>query len=110
MEPADDYAGLGALRQARATDDSQGDTVGIYRVQAEIAAVHSTARIPGLVDWASIIGIRRYRRPGRSTASRRTTRRRGDALAAYREALATAPTDGVRLHFQRWVAELCPLA
>jgi RNA polymerase sigma-70 factor (ECF subfamily) len=48
-------AGLEALRLARAADDTADGVIGVYRAQAEIAAVHSTAARPEVVDWAAIV-------------------------------------------------------
>ncbi len=51
-------AGLAALQLAReAACAGPGDSsIGPYRVQAEIAAVHSTAPTPQSVDWVAIVG------------------------------------------------------
>lgn len=48
-------AGLEALQLARTAADAADGSIGVYRVQAEIAAVHSTAIRPGAVDWAAIV-------------------------------------------------------
>ena len=48
-------AGLEALRLARAAGDTADGVIGVYRAQAEIAAVHSTATRPEVVDWAAIV-------------------------------------------------------
>lgn len=48
-------AGLEALHLARTAVDVSDGSIGVYRVQAEIAAVHSTAMTPGAVDWAAIV-------------------------------------------------------
>lgn len=52
-------AGLASLRLAReapdAVDAAGHATVGPYRVQAEIASLHSTATTPGAVDWAAVV-------------------------------------------------------
>jgi RNA polymerase sigma-70 factor (ECF subfamily) len=49
-------AGLVALAQARAAEEkTKSGTVGPYRVQAEIAALHSTAINPGQLDWAAVV-------------------------------------------------------
>jgi RNA polymerase sigma-70 factor (ECF subfamily) len=44
--------GLRALQRSR---DGSGVTVGPYRVQAEIAALHATAAEPASTDWAGIV-------------------------------------------------------
>lgn len=48
-------AGLQALRIARGLTETDG-VVGVYRPQAEIAALHSTAASAGSTDWAEIVG------------------------------------------------------
>lgn len=48
-------AGLEALQLARNAADAADGSIGPYRVQAEIAAVHSTATAPQAVDWAAIV-------------------------------------------------------
>ena len=51
-------AGLEALQLARdatCTGGTADGSIGPYRIQAEIAAVHSTARTPQVVDWAAIV-------------------------------------------------------
>jgi RNA polymerase sigma-70 factor (ECF subfamily) len=48
-------AGLEALQLARNAADAADGSIGPYRVQAEIAAVHSTATTPQAVDWAVIV-------------------------------------------------------
>jgi len=48
-------AGLEALQLARTAADVSDGSIGVYRVQAEIAAMHSTATRPGAVDWAAIV-------------------------------------------------------
>ncbi|MGA9746465.1 MAG: sigma-70 family RNA polymerase sigma factor, partial [Nocardioides sp.] len=49
-------AGLEALRLARDATDAADGSIGPYRVQAEIAALHSSAPAPGAVDWAAVVG------------------------------------------------------
>jgi RNA polymerase sigma-70 factor (ECF subfamily) len=49
-------AGLESLRLARDAPDTAGGSIGPYRVQAEIAALHSSAPTPGAVDWAAVVG------------------------------------------------------
>jgi RNA polymerase sigma-70 factor, ECF subfamily len=143
-------AGLEALQLARTAADVSDGSIGVYRVQAEIAAVHSTAIRPGAVDWAAIvswydallhataspvvamnraiaIGMRDGPEAGLAALEDATQdlrlgdvpqvpairadflRRSGNASAAaraYREALAAARTDGVRLYIQRRLDEL----
>ncbi len=48
-------AGLEALRLARAADDAADGQAGVYRAQAEIAAVHCTAETSEAVDWVAIV-------------------------------------------------------
>ncbi|GGK63207.1 RNA polymerase subunit sigma-24 [Ornithinimicrobium pekingense] len=48
-------AGMESLRRARAAPDSTDGLVGIYRPQAEIAALHSTAPTPAETDWEGIV-------------------------------------------------------
>lgn len=147
-------AGLEALRLARASIDGANGEMGVYRAQAEIAALHSTATTPEMVDWAAItawydallhataspvvavnrviaIGMRDGPQAGLTALGHAVhdfrledapevpairadfLRRAGDAdgaLQAYREALASARTDGVRLYLQRRLDELCPCA
>lgn len=143
-------AGLEALQLARNAADAADGSVGPYRVQAEIAAVHSTATQPEAVDWAAIvawydallhataspvvamnlviaIGMRDGPEAGLAALEDATHHHRlGDApevpairadflrrsgnihaaARAYREALAAARTDGVRMYLQRRLDEL----
>jgi RNA polymerase sigma-70 factor (ECF subfamily) len=143
-------AGLEALHLARSGADVADGFVGVYRAQAEIAAMHSTATRPAAVDWAAIvawydalllataspvvamnrvvaIGMRDGPQAGLAALEDAGTtfplrdapeipairadllRRSGDARAAahaYREALAAARTDGIRLYLQRRLDEL----
>lgn len=48
-------AGMESLRLAREAPDSTDGLVGVYRPQAEIAALHSSARTPADTDWAGIV-------------------------------------------------------
>ena len=48
-------AGLESLRLARDAPDATDGVVGVYRPQAEIAALHSTAGTPEATDWAAIV-------------------------------------------------------
>lgn len=48
-------AGLAALQLAREAPDAAHGLVGPYRVQAEIAALHSTAATPEAVDWVAVV-------------------------------------------------------
>lgn len=48
-------AGLEALQLARNAADAGDGSIGPYRIQAEIAAVHSTAAAPQAVDWTAIV-------------------------------------------------------
>ena len=143
-------AGLESLQLARTAADGSDGSVGVYRVQAEIAAVHSTATRPEVVDWPAIvawydallhatgspmvamnraiaIGMRDGPHAGLAALEDAShhfpladapevpairadlLRRSGNASAAaraYREALAAARTDGVRLYIQRRLDEL----
>ena len=143
-------AGLEALQLARAAGTTADGRIGVYRAQAEIAAVHSTATTPEVVDWAAIvawydallhataspvvamnrviaIGMRDGPQAGLAALEDAShnfrlgdapevpairadfLRRSGNASAAaraYREALAAARTDGVRLYIQRRLDEL----
>lgn len=146
--------GLEALQLARTSPDADAadGAIGLYRAQAEIAAVHSTATEPEAVDWAAIvawydallhatgspvvamnrvvaIGMRDGTEAGLAALEGATRnfrlgdapevpairadflRRSGNIRAAgpaYREALAAARTDGVRMYLQRRLDELTP--
>ncbi len=48
-------AGVESLHLARNAPDTAHGVIGVYRPQAEIAALHSTARTPAATDWAAIV-------------------------------------------------------
>ena len=48
-------AGLESLRLARTAADTTDGVVGVYRPQAEIAALHSTARSSEDTDWVAVV-------------------------------------------------------
>lgn len=48
-------AGLESLHLARNATAAADGSIGLYRIQAEIAAMHSTATTPQAVDWAAIV-------------------------------------------------------
>ena len=145
-------AGLKALHLARTASKTAESPVGVYRAQAETAAIHSTATRPETVDWATIvawydallhataspvvamnraiaIGMRDGPQAGLAALEDAShsfgigeapevpsiradfLRRSGHTVAAagaYRQALAAARTDGVRLYMQRRLDELDP--